>query len=144
MGPLIIFLLVDSSSDPLQDFPLELSHQLDHQVITRLHRKVKKKQRKVETLCNLLQGCKSTRPEEDDGVAEPISLPVEADLVEESVGRDFVVLRRVYFSRSKGRVSVSARSLLKHNCIIICKKITSRLKFHTQASNSFLPHLKSG
>ena len=91
MGPLIIFLLVDSPSDPLQDFTLELSHQLDHQVITRLHRKVKK--RNIETLCDLLQGCKSSRPEEDDGVAEPISLPVEADLVEESVGRNFVVLR---------------------------------------------------
>ena len=93
MGPLIIFLLVDSPSDPLEDFPLELSHQLDHQVITRLHRKVKKRQRKAETLCDLLQGCKSSRPEEDDGVAEPISLPVEADLVEESVGRNFVVVR---------------------------------------------------
>ena len=42
MGPLIIFLLVDSPSDPLEDFALELSHQLDHQVITRLHRKVGK------------------------------------------------------------------------------------------------------
>ena len=58
MGPLIIFLLVDSPSDPLEDFPLELSHQLDHQVITRLHRKVKKGK---ETLRHYVTSSKAAR-----------------------------------------------------------------------------------
>ena len=43
----------------------------------------------------------SPSPEEDDGVSEPVSLAVEADLVHQCIGRNLVVRRARHFSSSQ-------------------------------------------
>merc|ERR1719225_288080 len=71
---LISLLLVDRSTDPLEDFSLDLADPFDDEVIT-----------------SLLKTGESTGSEEDKGVSQPVSLPAEADLVHESIGGSLVV-----------------------------------------------------
>merc|ERR1719192_872733 len=65
---------VNLASNSLQHFTLDEAHPFDDQVIT-----------------GLLKLGKSSSSEEDKSVSQPISLPVESDLVHESVGGSLVV-----------------------------------------------------
>merc|ERR550532_50574 len=72
--PLISLLGINPSSDSHEDLSLDHPHPLQHEVVT-----------------SLLQTSQSAGPEEDEGVAEPVPVPVEVDLVHQSVGGGLVV-----------------------------------------------------
>merc|ERR1719195_1671081 len=72
--PLVSLLGIDLSSDSLEDLSLDHPHPLQHEIIT-----------------GLLQSSKSAGPEEDESVAEPVPIPVKANLVHQSVGGGLVV-----------------------------------------------------
>merc|ERR550532_1874913 len=72
--PLVPLLGVHITSDPLEDLSLDHPHPFDDELVT-----------------SLLQSSQSSSPEEDEGVAEPVPLPVESNLVHQSVGGDLVV-----------------------------------------------------
>merc|ERR1719195_2183612 len=72
--PLVSLLSIDLSSDSLEDLSLDHPHPLQHEIIT-----------------GLLQSSKSAGPEEDESVAEPVPIPVKANLVHQSVGGGLVV-----------------------------------------------------
>merc|ERR1719410_1639927 len=67
--PLISLLSEDLSSDSHEDLSLNHPHPLQDEVIT-----------------SLLQTSQSAGPEEDEGVAQPVSLPVKSNLVHQSIG----------------------------------------------------------
>merc|ERR550532_477632 len=71
---LISLLSINPSSDSHEDLSLDHPHPLQHEVVT-----------------SLLQTSQSAGPEEDEGVAEPVPVPVEVDLVHQSVGGGLVV-----------------------------------------------------
>merc|ERR1719400_144954 len=71
---LISLLSINPASDSHEDLSLDHPHPLQHEVVT-----------------SLLQTSQSAGPEEDEGVAEPVPVPVEVDLVHQSVGGGLVV-----------------------------------------------------
>ena len=58
---------------------------------------------------------KGPGPEEDDGVSEPVSLAVEADLVHQCIGRNLVVRRAGHFS--SGQDGIPETFILVALCI---------------------------
>merc|ERR550539_980144 len=72
--PLVPLLGEHISSDPLEDLSLDESHPFDDELIT-----------------SLLQTSQSSGPEEDESVAQPVSVTAEVDLVHQSVAGDLVV-----------------------------------------------------
>merc|ERR1719192_230139 len=76
------------ASDPLQHLTLDEAHPFDDQVIT-----------------GLLKLGKRSGSEEDKGVSQPVSLPIESNLVHESVGGGLVVAGAGNLSLSQASVS---------------------------------------
>merc|ERR1711971_1160309 len=72
--PLIPLGGVHLATDPLEDLTLDHSDPFDHEVIT-----------------SLLELGKSSSPEEDQGVSQPVSLTVKGNFVHEGVGGGLVV-----------------------------------------------------
>merc|ERR1719412_3333032 len=71
---LISLLSINPSSDSHEDFSLDHPHPFQDEIIT-----------------SLLQTSQSAGSEEDESVAEPVSLPVKSNLVHQSVGGGLVV-----------------------------------------------------
>merc|ERR1719192_1094846 len=76
------------ASDPLQHLTLDEAHPFDDQVIT-----------------GLLKLGKRSGSEEDKSVSQPVSLPVESDLIHESIGGSLVVAGAGNLGLSKASVS---------------------------------------
>merc|ERR1719347_1978108 len=74
--PLVVLLLVDTTTDSLEALTLDHAHPLDDQLVTLL-----------------LEGTKGASTEEDQGVSEPVSLTVEGNSVPESIDCGLVVSR---------------------------------------------------
>merc|ERR1719249_461601 len=74
--PLVVLLLVDTTTDSLEALTLDHAHPLDDQLVTLL-----------------LEGTKGASTEEDQGVSEPVSLTVEGNSVHESIDCGLVVSR---------------------------------------------------
>merc|ERR1719412_1450515 len=79
---------INPASDPLQHLTLDEAHPFDDEVIT-----------------SLLKLGKRSGSEEDKGVSQPVSLPVESNLVHESIGGGLVVAGAGNLSLSQASIS---------------------------------------
>merc|ERR1719305_1542566 len=79
---------VHLATDPLEDLTLDESDPFDDKVVT-----------------GLLKLGQSTSPEEDQGVAQPVSLAVKVNLVHEGIGGGLVVAGAGDLSLTKARIS---------------------------------------
>ena len=122
-----MFLLVDFSTDTFEDFSLELSDQFDHQIIARLlqeeptlalwgskqtsSKAARAPARKKMMVC--LKVTKIARVVENEfhfwhflDSPKSVSLTVKANLVQESISWNLVIVRRFDFIRSESRIAV--------------------------------------
>ena len=85
---LVRSLLVSLASNPLSDLALELAQVIEDKVIT-----------------SLLEAGQGSGSEEDQGVAESVSVAGELDLVHQGVDGDLVILGGLEFLGSEARVA---------------------------------------